>query len=108
MAVSITAVYERGVFRPLEKLDLPEHQKFQITIKPVPKETPVKVEPQTLADVLGFDPADEEKLRELESRQRQAWLSMAGTAASGCSDVSQRHDYYIYIEPHERLTHGQS
>lgn len=107
MALSITVIYEKGVFRPLEKLDLPERRKFQIVIQPVPEEPPVK-EQQTLADVLGFDPSDEEKLRELGRRQREAMLSMAGTASSGLSDVSQRHDYYIYVEPHEKLIHDRS
>ncbi len=79
MAVSITAIYEDGVFRPLEKLDLPEHRKFQLLIRPLPDEAPATSEQETLADVLGFDPSDEEKLRELGKRQREAWLKMAGT-----------------------------
>lgn len=107
MALSITAIYEKGVFRPLEKLDLPERQKVQIVIQPVREEPPAH-EQQTLADVLGFDPSDEEKLRELAERQHKAIMEMAGTAHSGLSDVSQRHDYYIYVEPHERLIQDRS
>lgn len=34
----ITAVYENGVLRPLEKLDLPENGLFRLTIEPVEEE----------------------------------------------------------------------
>ena len=102
MVRTITVIYEQGVFRPLEELDLPERQKFQITIQPAPEDQ------QTLADALGFDPNDEEKLQETGKRQREAWLKMAGTFTGTQQDVSRRHDYYIYIEPYEQSTHEQS
>jgi len=108
MAVSITAIYEDGVFRPLEELDLPEHQKFRLIIQPAPDGEPAAPEQETLADVLGFDPSDEEKLRELAERQREAWLKMAGTFAGDRHDVSRRHDYYIYVEPSEKSTNERS
>ena len=34
MGCVIPAIYEGGVLRPLEKLDLPEHQHVQITVEP--------------------------------------------------------------------------
>ena len=43
-----------------------------------------------------------ERLLAEGKHQRQALLAMAGTASSGLTDVSERHDYYIYVEPHER------
>lgn len=95
MALSITAIYEKGVFRPLEKLDLPEHEKFQIIVWPVRKEAPTR-EQQTLADVLGFDPSDEEKLREVAERQYKAIMQIAGTGYSGHSDISSNVDKYLY------------
>lgn len=95
MALSITAIYEKGVFRPLDKLDLPERQKVQIVIQPVREEPPAK-EQQTLADVLGFDPSDEEKLREVAERQYKAIMEIAGTGYSGHSDISSKVDKYLY------------
>jgi predicted DNA-binding antitoxin AbrB/MazE fold protein len=32
MKKSVEAVYENGVFRPLEPVDLPEHQRVQVTV----------------------------------------------------------------------------
>ena len=33
MAISVRAIYQNGVLRPLEKLDLPEQQEVNITIQ---------------------------------------------------------------------------
>jgi hypothetical protein len=88
----------------LEDVTLPEGQPLIVTIQ-VPRVgadgVPVQ---ETLADVLGFDPEDEERLLAEGERQRQALLAMAmsSTTSSGLTDVSERHDYYIYVEPHER------
>jgi len=38
----LEAIYENGVFRPLESLHLPEHQKVKITIQLPPLEDPDK------------------------------------------------------------------
>jgi predicted DNA-binding antitoxin AbrB/MazE fold protein len=38
MVISTKAIYENGVLRPLDKLDLPERREVQITIKPVASE----------------------------------------------------------------------
>ena len=54
---------------------------------------------ETLADILGFDPSDEQALRELGQRQRQALMEMAGKFSGGGSDVSERHDHYLYGQP---------
>ena len=59
---------------------------------------------ETLADVLGFDSEDEERLLTKGERKRQALLAMAGTASSGLTYVSERHDYHIYVEPHEQYS----
>jgi predicted DNA-binding antitoxin AbrB/MazE fold protein len=32
MKKSVEAIYENGVFRPLEPVDLPEHQRVQLTV----------------------------------------------------------------------------
>ncbi len=33
---TVTAIYENGVFRPLEKVDLPEHARVEITVDDQP------------------------------------------------------------------------
>ena len=33
MTPPITAVYEKGIFKPLEKVNLKEHQKVKLTVK---------------------------------------------------------------------------
>ena len=33
MTPSITAVYEKGIFKPLEKVNLKEHQKVKLVVK---------------------------------------------------------------------------
>ncbi len=86
--IATTAVYENGVIRPLEKLDLPERQELFVFILPVR-------EPETLTDVLGFDPTDEEKLNSLAESQYQAVMQLV---ASGRSDVAENHDQYLYFE----------
>jgi predicted DNA-binding antitoxin AbrB/MazE fold protein len=92
--IATTAVYENGVLCPLEKLDLPEHQELFIFILPVR-------EPETLNDVLGFDPTDEEKLNSLAESQYQAVMQLAASARSGRSDVAEKHDGYLYGDPHQ-------
>ncbi len=42
MSQVVHAVYEKGVLRPLDPLDLPEHQEVRVTVEPVP---PGKAEP---------------------------------------------------------------
>jgi len=36
----VDAIYEQGILKPLEVLDLPEHQRVRITIHAVPPESP--------------------------------------------------------------------
>ena len=94
--IATTAVYENGVIRPLEKLDLPERQELYVFILPVHEQE----RQQTLADVLGFDPTDEEKLSALAESQYQAVMQLAGGGRSGRLDVAEKHDEYLYGDPH--------
>jgi len=55
----------------------------------------------TLADVLGFDPADKAKMETLAASQYQAAMQLAGTGHSGHSNVAENHDAYLYEEPHQ-------
>jgi predicted DNA-binding antitoxin AbrB/MazE fold protein len=95
--IATTAVYEDGVIRPLEKLDLPERQELFIFILPIREQE----RQETLADVLGFDPTDEEKLMALAESQYQAVMQLAGGGRSGRSSVAEDHDEYLYGDPHQ-------
>ena len=71
MTKTIVAVYEGGIFKPLQRIDLPEHKHVHLVVMP------------------------EEDVRLLES-QRKELSSIIGIGKSGISDVSRRHDKYIY------------
>ncbi len=79
MTKTIEAVYEDGVFKPIKKVKLPEHERFKLTITPVVE--------------------DEETIKKIVERQKKALLEIAGTASSGLSDVSKHHDKYLYSKP---------
>ncbi|MBU1261754.1 antitoxin family protein [bacterium] len=70
MISPITAIYENGVFRPLENVCLPNHREIKLII--VEKET------------------------NLIATQKQAISEIAGIGSSGLSDVSRNHDKYLY------------
>jgi predicted DNA-binding antitoxin AbrB/MazE fold protein len=70
MVVSAKAIYENAALRLLETLNLQESQEVYVTIERLDEDGyPVQ---ETLADVLGFDPEDEEKARKLAESQYQA------------------------------------
>jgi predicted DNA-binding antitoxin AbrB/MazE fold protein len=99
MVVSTKAIYESGTLRLLEKLDLQEGQEVCVTIEQLDEDGyPVQ---ETLADVLGFDPDDEEKARELADSQHKAIMELLESLADlpGSEpphDGSVNHDRYIY------------
>ena len=97
MVVSTKAIYESGTLRLLEKLDLQEGQEVCVTIEQLDEDGyPVQ---ETLADVLGFDPDDEEKARALAESQYQAIKKIIGIATTDePDDASERHDKYLYGE----------
>ena len=71
MADTIPAVYENGVFRPLQSPRLQEHQQVYLL-------------------VILEDPAA------LAASQRQALADLAGIGSSGHNDISAAHDSYLY------------
>ncbi len=73
MTVTIVAVYEDGIFKPLQKITLPEHKRMRLVVIP-----------------------DEEG--ELLKLQKKELSSMIGIGEGGVSEVSRRHDQYIYEE----------
>ncbi len=71
MTKTIVAVYEEGIFKPLQKIDLPEHKHVHLVVIP------------------------EEDVRLLESQKKEL-SGLIGIGNSGIRDVSRRHDQYIY------------
>ena len=71
MAKTIVAVYKDGVFKPLQKIDFPEHKHVHLVVIP------------------------EEDANLLES-QRKELSDIIGIGESGVRDVSRRHDHYLY------------
>jgi len=74
MRRTIVAVYERGIFKPLQKIDLPEHKRVHLVVIPE-EDTDTKL---------------------LESQKKE--LSSISIGESDISDISRRHDQYIYEE----------
>ena len=71
MTKTIIAVYEGGLFKPLQKIDLPEHKHVHLVVIP------------------------EEDARLLESQKKEL-SRIIGIGESGIGDGSRRHDQYIY------------
>ena len=71
MTVTIVAVYEDGIFKPLQKIALPEHKRMRLVVLP-------------------------EEDGELLELQKKELSSIIGIGESDISDVSRRHDQYIY------------
>ncbi len=76
MAKTIEAIYEKGVFKPLKKVKLHEHERVKLTISPSEQE--------------------EAEIKKFVDRQKKAFLKIAGTGASGHADVSKNHNRYLY------------
>jgi predicted DNA-binding antitoxin AbrB/MazE fold protein len=92
VTVTTTVVYEDGVLRPTEKLNLSEHHLYRAVILPVDDQ-----DQQTLIDILGFDPENDQAMREVVEKQRQALNTFVGSATSDqLDDASVRHDEYLY------------
>jgi predicted DNA-binding antitoxin AbrB/MazE fold protein len=91
-AITTTVIYENGVLRPRDKLDLREHHAYQAIILPASEH-----EQQTLTEVLGYDPDDEQATRKVIKEQQQALLAFVGSATTDePDDASACHDDYLY------------
>jgi predicted DNA-binding antitoxin AbrB/MazE fold protein len=75
MATAIKAIYEDGVFKPLEPVDLEEHAEVEVIIP-----TQTKRDPE--------DPTGWKAIR-----------SLKGIIKGAPSDLAENHDKYIYGEP---------
>jgi predicted DNA-binding antitoxin AbrB/MazE fold protein len=90
--ITTTVVYENGVLRPNEKLDLTERRVYQAIILPI-----YEPQQQTLTDVLSFDPSDQQAVRDVIEKQRQALNAFVRSATTNdADDASARHDEYLY------------
>lgn len=58
MRRTVRAVYENGVLRPLERLDLPEHQEVRITLAPPAAESPDEALRAWREVLAGLSPED--------------------------------------------------
>ncbi len=76
MTRTIEAIYEKGVFKPLEEVKFQEHERVKLTVSPAEQ--------------------DEADVKKFVDRQKKAFLKIAGTAAGGLADVSKKHDKYLY------------
>ena len=77
LAKIIDAVYEDGVFRPTRRVALPNRSRVRLTLVPVSVTYP-KAQQLVVA------------------RQRKALHSIVGIGSSGRTDISKRHDKYLY------------
>ena len=60
----VDAIYEQGTLKPLEALDLPEHQRVRITIHAVPPESPDEM---LNAWSQVYEGLTDEEIREIEA-----------------------------------------
>ncbi len=73
MAKTFRAIYENGVFRPIEKIDLPEHSEVTIELEPIDPD---------LANLLAVDPASMQSIYDLLCEEFD----------SGQTDLAARHN----------------
>jgi len=71
MTETIAAVYEDCIFKPLRKVPFPEHRRMRLVVLP----------------------EEDGGLLELQKKELS---SIIGIGECGISDVSRRHDQYIY------------
>ena len=76
MTKTVEAIYENGVFKPVKKVKLPEHERFKLIVSPVEE--------------------DEREIKKIVERQKRAVKKLIGIGHSGLTDVSANHDKYIY------------
>jgi len=71
MSTLITAIYEDGILRPLQDINLSENQRVKLEIIP-------------------------EAETSLVESQKRALLEIAGIGNSGLKDVARKHNKYLY------------
>ncbi len=79
MTKTVEAIYENGIFKPVKKVNIPEHERVKLIVSPVEE--------------------DEREIKKIVERQRKALLEIAGIGDSGLGDVSRNTDKYLYDKP---------
>ena len=74
MYKNLKVIYENGVLRPLGKVRLKEHQRLNVFILP----------------------DDEAEMAALVRSQKKALAKYVGIGKSGCGDLRENHDKYLY------------
>lgn len=78
MPKTIDAIYEDGVFKPLEKINLKHNKKIELVIFPIEGDIP-----------------------DLVKAQKKTLSKLCGIGHSNLGDLSRNHDKYLYREKHE-------
>jgi len=83
MKTTIQAVYERGLLRPIDKINLPENRLLSLTVEisdasGFPVSRPLRIAGKELLDLPGLFPRDdlkeiEEALRECRQVEADGW-----------------------------------
>ncbi len=71
MAKIIPAVYEDGMFKPLQKVDIPDHKHVHLILMPDEEVTLLNAQKKELSKVIGI-------------------------GSSGKTDIARKHDKYLY------------
>ena len=71
MAETIPAIYEDGMFKPLQKVNIPDHKHVHLMLIP-----------------------DDEAI--LINAQKKELSKIIGIGSSGKTDIARKHDNYIY------------
>jgi predicted DNA-binding antitoxin AbrB/MazE fold protein len=78
MTKTVNAIYEDGVFKPVKKIRLPEHEQFRLSISPIEEE--------------------KDLIKKTVAMQKRALKKLIGMGRSGSSDGSVNHDKYLYTK----------
>ncbi len=79
MSQTVTAIYEDGVFKPLQKVNIKPHQKIELTISTREEKDLSK-----------------EDLQKLVESQKRALVKFIGKGRSAEGDLSENHDKHLY------------
>jgi predicted DNA-binding antitoxin AbrB/MazE fold protein len=90
MKREVDAVYDRGVFRPLKPLLLPEGTRVRLHIEP---ETSSKSTQSAVPGVI--EPTDSTADKSLADRYR----NIIGAARNLPEDMAENHDHYLHGRP---------
>ena len=71
MAETIPAIYEDGMFKPLQKVNIPDHKHVHLILIPDEEATLINAQKKELSKIIGI-------------------------GSSGKTDIARKHDNYLY------------